>query len=291
MTQADSNGEVLILTGMSGAGRSTAANALEDQGWYVVDNLPPQMLKPFIELASLPEHGLERVACVVDVRGGQFFDHAREAILELGSRGGVTVVFLDSSDDVLVRRFEQVRRPHPLQADGTILNGIHKERELMRPIRERADVIIDSTDLNVHQLTHTVGERFTPEGTPGIALTLLSFGYKYGLPTDADMVWDMRFLQNPYWSPELKDRTGLDLDVQHFVLDGERARGFIDSQLEALRAVLSGYGEENKRFATLAIGCTGGRHRSVSTAEAIGQRLSEWSDVRVSVKHRDVGRE
>lgn len=291
MGTPDTASEVLILTGMSGAGRSTAANALEDQGWYVVDNLPPQMLQPLIELANSPEHGLTRVACVVDVRGGQFFDYARQALLELGDQVGVTVVFLDSSDDVLVRRFEQVRRPHPLQGDGTILDGIAQERELMRPIRERADVVIDSTDLTVHQLTNSVSERFTGHGAPGVALTLMSFGYKYGLPTDADMVWDMRFLPNPYWSPELKDRTGLDKDVQAYVLDSAPARDFLSAQLDALSHVVAGYLRENKRFATLAIGCTGGRHRSVSTTEHVGEILQQWPDVRISVKHRDVGRE
>ena len=291
MASQDSTSEVLILTGMSGAGRSTAANALEDQGWYVVDNLPPQMLKPLIDLAESPDNGLARVACVVDVRGGRFFEHARQAILDLGDRGGVTVVFLDSSDDVLVRRFEQVRRPHPLQGNGTILDGIAAEREAMRPIRERADVIIDSTDLTVHQLTNSISERFTGDGAPGLALTVMSFGYKYGLPSDADMVWDMRFLPNPYWSPGLKERTGEDADVQAYVLDGELAKEFLDRQLEALRPVIAGYVRENKRFATLAVGCTGGRHRSVSTVEYLNRVLSQWPDVRVSAKHRDLGRE
>ncbi len=291
MASQDSTSEVLILTGMSGAGRSTAANALEDQGWYVVDNLPPQMLKPLIELAESPDNGLARVACVVDVRGGRFFDHARQAILDLGNRGGVTVVFLDSSDDVLVRRFEQVRRPHPLQGAGTILDGISAERELMRPIRERADVIVDSTDLTVHQLTNSVSERFTGDGAPGVALTLMSFGYKYGLPSDADMVWDMRFLPNPYWSPELKERTGRDPEVQSYVLETELAEEFLSAQLAALQPVIAGYLQENKRFATLAIGCTGGRHRSVSTVEHLSHILSQWPDVRVSAKHRDLGRE
>lgn len=282
--------QVLILTGMSGAGRSTAANALEDQGWYVVDNLPPQMLEPLIDLAESSEHGLEKVACVVDVRGGRFFDDARDAIRHLSSRGGVTVVFLDTSDDVLVRRFEQVRRPHPLQADGTLLDGIARERELMQPIRESADVTIDSSDLTVHQLSNSVAERFSGSKVPGVALTLLSFGYKYGLPSDADMVWDMRFLPNPYWASELREQSGLDPAVQDYVLDNELARDFLDSQIRALRHVIHGYLNENKRFATLAVGCTGGRHRSVSTVEYLSRELSDWPDVRVSSKHRDVVR-
>jgi UPF0042 nucleotide-binding protein len=282
---------VLIVTGMSGAGRSTAANALEDHGWYVVDNLPPQMLRPLIELTADPAHGMAQVACVVDARGGQFFDSARDAILDLADSADVTVVFLDATDDVLVRRFEQVRRPHPLQADGTISDGITRERELMRPIRERADIVLDTTDLTVHQLGNTVSERVAGQGLPGVSLTLMSFGFKYGLPTDVDMVWDMRFLPNPYWSPELKDLTGLDSAVSDYVLGQGRATRYLDAQLVALREVMDGYLSENKRFATLAVGCTGGKHRSVATVEYLEGALAGWSGVRLSVKHRDVGRE
>ena len=282
---------VLIVTGMSGAGRSTAANALEDHGWYVVDNLPPQMLRPLIELTADPAHGMSQVACVVDARGGQFFDSARDAILDLADSADVTVVFLDATDDVLVRRFEQVRRPHPLQADGTISDGIARERELMRPIRERADIVLDTTDLTVHQLGNSVSERVAGQGLPGVSLTLMSFGFKYGLPTDVDMVWDMRFLPNPYWSPELKDLTGLDSAVSDYVLGQGRATRYLDAQLVALREVMDGYLSENKRFATLAVGCTGGKHRSVATVEYLEGALAGWSGVRLSVKHRDVGRE
>lgn len=282
---------VLIVSGMSGAGRSTAANALEDHGWYVVDNLPPQMLRPLIELTADPAHGMSQVACVVDARGGQFFDSARDAILDLADSADVTVVFLDATDDVLVRRFEQVRRPHPLQADGTISDGIARERELMRPIRERADIVLDTTDLTVHQLGNTVSERVAGQGLPGVSLTLMSFGFKYGLPTDVDMVWDMRFLPNPYWSPELKDLTGLDSAVSDYVLGQGRATRYLDAQLVALREVIDGYLSENKRFATLAVGCTGGKHRSVATVEYLEGALAGWSGVRLSVKHRDVGRE
>ena len=292
MTPAQSRGRhVLIVTGMSGAGRSTAANSLEDHGWYVVDNLPPQMLRPLIDLTDDPSHGMSRVACVVDARGGQFFDSARDAILDLADSADVTVIFLDAADDVLVRRFEQVRRPHPLQGEGTISDGIARERELMRPIRERADIVVDTTDLTVHQLGNTISERVAGQRMPGVSLTLMSFGFKYGLPTDVDMVWDMRFLPNPYWSPELRELTGLDDDVSQYVLHQERAQRFLTAQTEALREVIDGYLLENKRFATLAVGCTGGKHRSVATVEYLEQALSEWPDVRLSVKHRDVGRE
>jgi len=282
---------VLIVTGMSGAGRSTAANALEDHGWYVVDNLPPQMLRPLIELTDDPAHDMNRVACVVDARGGQFFDSARDAILDLADSADVTVVFLDATDDVLVRRFEQVRRPHPLQGEGTISDGIAHERELMRPIRERADIVVDTTDLTVHQLGNTISERVAGQRMPGVSLTLMSFGFKYGLPTDVDMVWDMRFLPNPYWSPELRQLTGLEPAVSEYVLGQERASRFLTAQLAALREVIDGYLIENKRFANVAVGCTGGKHRSVATVEYLEKTISSWSDVRLSVKHRDVGRE
>jgi len=292
MTPAKTTGRhVLIVTGMSGAGRSTAANSLEDHGWYVVDNLPPQMLRPLIELTADPAHGMNRVACVVDARGGQFFDSARDAILDLADSADVTVVFLDATDDVLVRRFEQVRRPHPLQGEETISDGIAHERELMRPIRERADIVVDTTDLTVHQLGNTISERVAGQRMPGVSLTLMSFGFKYGLPTDVDMVWDMRFLPNPYWSPELRQLTGLDPAVSDYVLGQERASRFLSLQLEALREVIVGYLIENKRFATVAVGCTGGKHRSVATVEFLEKTISGWSDVRLSVKHRDVGRE
>ena len=282
---------VLIVTGMSGAGRSTAANALEDHGWYVVDNLPPQMLRPLIELTDDPAHDMNRVACVVDARGGQFFDSARDAILDLADSADVTVVFLDATDDVLVRRFEQVRRPHPLQGEGTISDGIAHERELMRPIRERADIVVDTTDLTVHQLGNTISERVAGQRMPGVSLTLMSFGFKYGLPTDVDLVWDMRFLPNPYWSPELRQLTGLEPAVSEYVLGQERASRFLTAQLAAFREVIDGYLIENKRFATVAVGCTGGKHRSVATVEYLEKTISSWSDVRLSVKHRDVGRE
>jgi UPF0042 nucleotide-binding protein len=292
MTPAKTTGRhVLIVTGMSGAGRSTAANSLEDHGWYVVDNLPPQMLRPLIELTADPAHGMNRVACVVDARGGQFFDSARDAILDLADSADVTVVFLDATDDVLVRRFEQVRRPHPLQGEGTISDGIAHERELMRPIRERADIVVDTTDLTVHQLGNTISERVAGQRMPGVSLTLMSFGFKYGLPTDVDMVWDMRFLPNPYWSPDLRQLTGLDPAVSDYVLGQERASRFLSLQLDALREVIDGYLIENKRFGTVAVGCTGGKHRSVATVEFLEKTISGWSDVRLSVKHRDVGRE
>jgi UPF0042 nucleotide-binding protein len=291
MTDTKHDHEVLIVTGMSGAGRSTAANALEDLGWYVVDNLPPQMLQPLVDVASESQADMKRVACVVDVRGGKLFEHAREAIIELATRADVKMMYLDATDDVLVRRFEQVRRPHPLQGSGTLLEGITRERALMEEIRERSDVVIDTSELNLHQLYTVVTERFHGGKEPGVSLTLLSFGFKYGLPTDVDMVWDMRFVANPYWQTELKSLTGTDSAVSDYVLNQKGVAQYLDIQLDALRIVLDGYRTENKRYATLAIGCTGGKHRSVATAIEVERRLQTIPGITVSVRHRDAGRE
>ena len=291
MPLSPSDHDVLIVTGMSGAGRSTAANALEDVGWYVVDNLPPQMLQPLVDVAQAADNDMKRVACVVDVRGGKLFEHAREAIIDLAERANVRIMYLDATDDVLVRRFEQVRRPHPLQGQGTLLEGISNERELMQEIRERSDIVVDTSELNLHQLYTVVTERFHGGKEPGVSLTLLSFGFKYGLPTDVDMVWDMRFVANPYWQPELKSLTGTDSAVSDYVLTQEGVAQYLDTQVDALRIVLDGYRKENKRYATLAIGCTGGKHRSVATAIEMANRLKEIPGVTVSIRHRDAGRE
>jgi UPF0042 nucleotide-binding protein len=291
MPQSPSDHDVLIVTGMSGAGRSTAANALEDLGWYVVDNLPPQMLQPLVDVAQSAQNDMKRVACVVDVRGGKLFEHARDAIIDLAERANVRIMYLDATDDVLVRRFEQVRRPHPLQGQGTLLEGIAREREVMQQIRERSDIVIDTSEMNLHQLYTVITERFHGGKEPGVSLTLLSFGFKYGLPTDVDMVWDMRFVANPYWQPELKSLTGTDSAVSDYVLNQEGVAQYLDTQVDALRIVLDGYRKENKRYATLAIGCTGGKHRSVATAIELADRLKEIPGVTVSIRHRDTGRE
>ena len=286
-----SKGEVLIVTGMSGAGRSTAADALEDLGWYVVDNLPPQMLKPLLDLSGVASAALPKVAAVVDVRGGEMFADLPEVTRSLRDARQLRTVFLDASDDVLVRRFEAVRRPHPLQGDGTILDGIRRERSLIAPVRENADVIIDTSGYNIHQLATEVSELFSEEGQARHTLTVLSFGFKYGVPPDADHVADMRFLPNPYWRDELRGLTGEDEDVREFVLAQPGAREFIDAYAVALHPVLQGYQRENKSHSTVAIGCTGGKHRSVVTAIEVAERLRREDGVAVRVRHRDLGRE
>jgi UPF0042 nucleotide-binding protein len=283
--------EVLIVTGMSGAGRSTVANALEDLDWYVVDNLPPQMLRPLIELANRAESGLPRIAAVVDVRGRNFFADLREMLHSLSDGTKVRVLFLEAADSVLVRRFEQVRRPHPLQGDGTILDGITAERARLREIREASDLIVDTSDLNIHQLATNITETFASEGTAGVQVTVLSFGFKYGLPPDADLVADARFLPNPFWIPELRPHTGLDEVVREYVLEQNGAEEFIAAYVTALRPIFDGYQRENKRHATIAIGCTGGKHRSVAIAEELAARVRSFPGIAVNTKHRDLGRE
>ncbi|MFF2485480.1 RNase adapter RapZ [Microbacterium sp. NPDC058062] len=284
-------GEVLIVTGMSGAGRSTAANALEDLDWYVVDNLPPQMLKPLLDLTELAGGVLPRVAVVVDVRGRDLFSDLPDAMRALRERRQIRVLFLDASNEVLVRRFEAVRRPHPLQGDGTILDGIRRERVRLAAVRESADVIIDTSSYNIHQLATKVADLFSEEGAARHTMTLQSFGFKYGLPPDADIVADMRFLPNPFWDERLRPFTGEDEEVRKYVLGQEGAEEFLDAYSAALRPVLEGYQRENKSHSVVAIGCTGGKHRSVVMVRELAQRLASVPGVAVRVTHRDLGRE
>jgi RNase adapter protein RapZ len=283
--------EMLIVTGMSGAGRSTVANALEDLGWYVVDNLPPQMLRPLVELVERAGASLPRIAAVVDVRGRDFFSELQDIIQALRTGVNVRVVFLDATDAVLVRRFESVRRPHPLQGDGTLLDGIGAERARLEELRESSEIVIDTSELNIHQLATLITETFAEEGRAGLQVTLLSFGYKYGIPADADLVADARFLPNPFWIPELRHLGGEDAAVSDYVLSQPGAREFIDAYSKVLELVLAGYQRENKRHATIAMGCTGGKHRSVALLRELAERLEQMPGVVVSVKHRDRGRE
>ena len=234
---------------------------------------------------------MEKLAAVMDVRGGSLFEHASEVIETLSEHAHVQVLFLDSTDDALVRRFEQVRRPHPLQEDGTLLDGILRERSLMHPIREQSDLVIDTSEMNIHQLSTAVASAYGKPGEAKTRLTIMSFGYKYGLPSDVDMVADMRFLPNPYWEESLRDNTGKDAPVSEYVLSNPLAGDFLEQFERTLHTVLSGYVSENKTYATIAIGCTGGKHRSVAMAEELGARLTTRADVQVAVKHRDLGRE
>lgn len=292
MAQVDTGEQrVLIVTGMSGAGRSTVGNALEDMGWYVVDNLPPQMLRPLIELAARAEESLPKIAAVVDVRGASFFSDLQDILQSVRAGVDLRILFLDATDSTLVRRFEAVRRPHPLQGDGTILDGIAAERARMNEMRENSDIVLDTSDFNIHQLSTAVNELFADSTTTGVRVTVQSFGFKYGTPTDADMIADARFLPNPFWEPELRSLTGLDKSVSDFVLAQPGASDFIDRYAAMLEPVLAGYQRENKKRVLIAVGCTGGKHRSVAIVEALAQHLASVPNITVNVKHRDFGRE
>lgn len=289
--QADNRPELLVVTGMSGAGRSTVGNALEDQGWYVIDNLPPQLLLPISDLFAMGKETLTRVAVIIDVRGGDFFSELQDYIHKLrASEIAIRVLFLEANDAALVKRFESVRRPHPLQGDGRVMDGIAAERELLLSLRESADIVFDTSDSNVHQLTNRVAEAFEGK-SKNFKVNVLSFGFKYGLPADADMVADARFIANPHWQEKLRPKTGNDSEVSDFVLSQPGVQEFQKDYLKALKTVLAGYRRENKRFATIAIGCTGGKHRSVALANAIAEALGNEQDIQVAVSHRDLGRE
>jgi UPF0042 nucleotide-binding protein len=284
--------ELLIVTGMSGAGRSTVGNALEDLGWYVVDNLPPQMLGPIADLMTLTKTPVPRIAVIIDVRGGEFFSELENNIRLLGGKAAVVrVLYLEANDSALVKRFEAVRRPHPLQGSGTILDGISSERAKLLRLRETADVVIDTSDLNVHQLSSKIEEHFSSSGAVRLQLTVMSFGYKYGIPADADNVADVRFIPNPFWNEKLRPFTGLDEPVSQYVLTQDGAAEFLDGYVRALRPVLAGYLRENKHYATLAIGCTGGKHRSVAMAVRLSELLDTSEEVSIAVRHRDLGKE
>jgi RNase adapter protein RapZ len=282
---------IVIITGMSGAGRSTAAKALEDLGWFVVDNLPPGLLPTMVELAARSGGAVSKVAAVVDVRSRAFTTDLNAALGDLADRGAPPrVVFLEASDDTLVRRFDNVRRPHPLQHDGSVSEGIKAERELLRGVRGEADLVLDTSALNVHELRGRMRGFFGGEGAAGLRVSVVSFGYKYGMPVDADMVTDCRFLPNPFWIEELAPLTGQDPPVRDYVLGQPGAKKFLDAFVEAMQTALPGFEREGKRFVTLAVGCTGGKHRSVAMAEQLAARLAE-TGAAIQVVHRDLGRE
>ena len=283
------NPEVLIVSGMSGAGRSTAARALEDLGWFVIDNLPPSVLKSAlndVKLQGVATH----IAVVVDVRGGKLFANLDKALTEVkNDNWQVRVLYLEASDVSLVRRFEGSRRPHPLQGDGRVLDGLQNERKLLGDLRANADVVIDTSDMSSPGL-RTVIEKTFESDVETFQATILSFGFKYGIPVDADFVFDARFLANPFWEEDLKNLTGLDKKVQDFVLHQDGAERFAKTINELINTTTPGYVREGKKYVTVAIGCTGGKHRSVTISEKVAQQLLE-DGAKVRVVHRDLGKE
>ncbi|WP_279752912.1 RNase adapter RapZ [Rothia dentocariosa] len=284
--------QILVITGISGAGRSTVANVLEDEGWYVIDNIPPQMLESIAELVTQDGAKVPKVALGIDVRARAVFDDLPAAIETLRkSDVDFSMLFLDAKDETIVARYEAQRRPHPLQGEGRVLDGIRAERSLFEGLRLASDRTIDTTGMNVHELARTVREMFADGPDKKLNLTVMSFGFKHGSPTDANFMADMRFIPNPHWIPELRPLTGQDTPVRDYVLSNSGTEEFISNYLEALRPVLEGYRREGKYYATIAIGCTGGKHRSVAVAEEIARRLSAFPEVNVHVLHRDKGRE
>ena len=286
---------LIILTGMSGAGRSTAAKVLEDLGWYVVDNLPPQMLDHLQalrhEAAETNPDALLRLAVVIDARTRALSDQFTGVVgaLRAGADRPV-LIFFDATDEDLVRRFESVRRPHPLQGGGRLLDGIAAERELVAELRSNADLLVDTSGLNVHQLTAKMTSLVDSTTASRVRVAVMSFGFKYGVPLDADFVFDMRFLPNPFWVPELRPLTGRDGAVAEYVLGRKDARTFADRVAAMMEPVFAGYLSEGRRYATVAVGCTGGKHRSVAVAEYLAGRL-QGEGVDTFIVHRDLGRE
>jgi UPF0042 nucleotide-binding protein len=281
---------VVVVTGLSGAGKITAGRVLEDLGYYVVDNLPPALLLPMVELGARGD--LRRFAAVVDVRSRAFSSDLQEVLDMLADAGHrPRVLYVHARDEVLIRRYESNRREHPLQGNGRLIDGITEERNLLTGIAGEADLWVDTSDLNVHQLRATLENAFAHEGhVPRLTATVLSFGFKYGLPLDADLVVDARFLPNPHWVPELRVKTGRDPEVRDYVLGQEDAGEFLDRYTDVLRVLIPGYRREGKRYLTLAVGCTGGKHRSVAIAEEFARRLAA-EGVAAVARHRDLGRE
>ena len=291
--------EVLLITGMSGAGRSHAADCLEDMGWYVVDNLPPKLLVPLVDMmtnAAGPSTkvsdnaAVHKLAAVIDVRSRAYFDDLNEVLSHLDDLGVRTrILFLDANDDVLVTRYEKVRRPHPLQHGNSLIDGFTEDRQLLQGLKEHADMTIDTSQLNIHQLSTKLYEAMVGSGPSTVSVHIFSFGFKYGTPTDADFVADVRFLPNPYWVPSLRELNGQDRAVSDYVLSSSGAMEFLDAYEKALMIAIDGYAKEDKHFVTIAVGCTGGQHRSVAMSEALAKRLRAQG-LEVSVSARELRR-
>jgi UPF0042 nucleotide-binding protein len=291
MNNEGSAQEIVIITGLSGAGRSTAAKALEDMDWFVADNMPAGLLPTMVDLAMRASGTVPRLAAVVDIRSRAFSTDLKSAIGDLHARGvRPYVVFLEAADETLVRRFDSVSRPHPLQEGGRVVDGITAERELLQGMRAEADLVLNTTTLNVHELRARMRDAFATESQASLKVSVESFGYKYGLPVDADMVADCRFLPNPHWVTELAPLTGQDKPVIDYVLGQPGASDFLDAFVRAVEIALAGYDKSGRHYVLIAVGCTGGKHRSVAMADEMAARLSAvWPGIQVS--HRDLGRE
>jgi RNase adapter protein RapZ len=276
-----------IITGLSGAGRTTAAKALEDLGYFVIDNLPPTLIERVVDLAMAPGSSVDRIALVVDVRGRQFFGDLRASLDAIHVRGvKPRVVFLEASDESLVKRYEGARRRHPLAEHDRVVDGIARERRLLSDLRAEADLVIDTTDTNVHQLRDRIVDAFGREGAQGLSVNVVTFGFKNGTPRDADLLFDVRFLPNPHWVDELRPHTGLDQPVKDYVFGQPETGAFLARLFALLDVMVPGFVKEGKHYLTVGIGCTGGKHRSVALGEAIAEHIRDLG-VAVNIDHRD----
>ncbi|MBC3185499.1 RNase adapter RapZ [Corynebacterium sp. zg-331] len=282
----------MLITGMSGAGLSTAAKVFEDRDWYVAHNLPPELILQLASLCDAEDSPVRKVAMVTDVRARMFRGNMLQTLEELRARDlAPTILFLDARDDVLIKRFDSVRRTHPLQGADTLSEGIARERSLLSEIKEDADVTLDTSDLSVHDLRRRIEETFGRSVDKRRHVTVQSFGFKHGVPRDSDITVDVRFLPNPYWQPELRAHRGTDAAVARYVLEQHDAEPFVRNFLRMFDSMQQGYRHEGKNFITVSIGCTGGHHRSVAIAEEIGRCLREREDLSVNIVHRDIARD
>ena len=281
--------DIIIITGLSGSGKSFAIRALEDNGFFCVDNLPALLIPKFIDLCQGYQEEIRRVALGVDLRGGQFLSALPTVLSELRAAGNhIQILFFDAADDVLLRRFSETRRPHPLAGQGSVQDGISRERKALESIRALADKVIDTSDFNVHQLKREMEQQFCQAATARrMALFFTSFGYKFGIPHDTDMILDVRFLPNPFFVSELRDKTGLDSEVREYLFAAAETHAYLDRLYALLEFVLPLYEREGKSSLTLALGCTGGRHRSVVLVEELSKKFGA-GNFPVNVKHRDI---
>ena len=280
----------IIVTGLSGAGKSEATNALEDMGYFCVDNLPPKLIKKFAEVCKQSQGSIVKVALVMDIRGGIFFDDLFESLSELSKEQfQYEILFLDTSDEVLVKRFKEKRRSHPLAPGGRVITGIELERQKLRDVKDKADVIIDTSKYAIKDLREEMARKFGDKEMPEkqMAITILSFGFKYGIPVDSDLVFDVRFIPNPFYIPELKPFSGNDEPVKNYVMEQTETQTFLEKANDMFEFLIPNYQKEGKRQLIISIGCTGGRHRSVAIANSIYETLRA-NNHDVYIEHRDI---
>ena len=289
---AEPDTSLVLITGMSGSGRNTAAAVLEEMGWYVADNLPPELIMRMVELSFEADSPVERLAIVTDVRSRAFAGSLGDVLDRLHESGRrPMVIFLDADDDTLIARYDSVRRTHPLQESGTLTQGIQRERRMLAGIKAMSDLVLDTSKMSVHDLRRALEVHFSDPSSRGQRVTIQSFGFKHGAPRDADLLLDVRFLPNPYWVPGLRSGRGTDQPVSEFVLSQDDAPRWLDTVEQLISVILPGYRREGKNHMSIAIGCTGGHHRSVAMSEALGRRLGEFNGNDVNVIHRDIERD